>query len=225
MRHTIVFLTISVTVAAFGQLRESRHPLPVDATSREIVDMYEYLTPLSLHDQRQQMWALSSAMKIKLSRYNVERYLRQHPELSAPQRQALNENIALITSPGWFDIQQGSPLYGAKIAALEQHKRHARDVFSPETIIEVFLRLGPEPIEFRFAEEESSNANSCSAPSEGSSIAIESTPRSEALDDCTCASYYECWYFGAGCHESWCTPVIHCGWNNDEGGWGRCKFG
>jgi hypothetical protein len=146
----------------------------------DVENLYFSLADLSLEDQRQQMWALSSTTKAALWTYNAERYLRNHPELEAEAQEMLRRGTALINTPAWFDIQQGSVGYPAKKAALLAFKQEFEKVLSPEIIYEVLIRLGPNP------EEESS-------------FAPEERPRAKmqsegSMFSCSCGSGFDAQY-------------------------------
>ena len=176
------------------------------AADAQLNGLYVALSELSLPEQRHQMWGLSSMTKAELWRHNIERYLEKHPELEPESRSVLFEGIALISSPGWFDIQQGSIGYPAKEQALKEHERHVQARFQPEAIVEIFIRLGPEP--------------AAELPHRPGAVALGGG------GECTCASWYDCPLWPAqDCHDSYCVPLQHCGYYNDEVCTGRCKWG
>jgi hypothetical protein len=192
---------------------ESRsRPDPGGRADAELVQLYLSLSELPLEEQRQQTWALSSKTKAALWKHNIERYLQVHPELGMEERNILLEGMRLITSPGWFDIEQGSFGYAAKTQALAEHKQRVETLLQPEVIYEVFLRLGPRP-----------DTEDPLPPALGGSRML--TPRVN-IDQCSCGSYYECWYYGTGftCGSAACQIVMHCGWYGNEPCTGKCKY-
>jgi hypothetical protein len=164
------------------------------------------------------MWALSSKSKAALWTYNIQRYLRHHPELSVEAQEAMHEGVRLISTPGWFDIQKGSFGYEAKSLALETHKRRVESVLQREAIQEVFMRLGPEPLTF-----ETEMPMLQSIDTRATALSSDVAPLAE-YDGCHCASAFDCIYWLV-CSSSYCDPVRHCGWYGDELCWGRCKIG
>ncbi|MDQ3282614.1 MAG: bacteriocin fulvocin C-related protein [Acidobacteriota bacterium] len=156
------------------------------------------------------MWGLSSAIKAELWNYNIERYLRDHPDLSAEAQVALRDGMLLVTTPGWFDIQDGSPGYLTKTMALANLKSRITAVLTREAIVEAFIRLGPEPVV---------------TPS-----TTVTSPRLVPQTDidvgvyCHCGSVYDCGSsMSYGCYSSWCLSQTHCGFYSDEVCWGKCK--
>ena len=149
---------------------------------------------------------MPSQTKAALWRYNIERYLRDHPEM-APEAQAiLREGIGVVSIPDWFDIDPGDFGYEMKTIVLEGLKERAKKALSRETIVEVFIRLGHEP-EHAAETEETSRGR------------IETNAFS-----CTCGSQFDCgsaveW----NCYDAWCFTVYHCGWYSSEPCWGKCK--
>jgi hypothetical protein len=162
------------------------------AADPQLAGLYMALSELSLAEQRHQMWGLSSATKVELWRHNIERYLQKHPELEPDSRNVLLEGIALISTPAWFDIQEGSIGYQAKVQALQEHKRRIQAQLQPEAIVEIFIRLGPEPIPEQ--------------PRRPGAIALGDG------GECTCASWYDCPLWPAqNCYDSYCIPLQRCG--------------
>jgi hypothetical protein len=187
-----------------------------DCHSEDVILLYLSLRELPLQEQRQQMWALSSRTKAAVWKYNIIRYLEDHPQLDAEARSILLEGSQLIARPGWFDTQVTAAAHEVHATALHHHKQRAERALPAEMIYEVFIRLGPEPSQTAPGGIETPSTPA--SPSFG-----PRTPRVEQVG-CTCASYYECWFLGLGCHTSWCEPQRHCGFYNNEECWGRCKL-
>jgi hypothetical protein len=180
-----------------------------EVTASEIVTVYSSLVDLSLQTQRQQMWALDSETRAAVWVYNIEKYSREHPDLSERARSVLGEAMRLISTPAWFDIQDGSVGYPAKLAALAELKRGVEAVFSADAVVEIFIRLGPEP---------SSVVRDTSA--QGSRLVIQP----DADFECHCGSNFDCGSSASyGCFTSWCIKKVHCGYYADEPCWGKCK--
>lgn len=173
-------------------------------------DLYDSLSDLSLEDQRQQMWGMASTTKAALWTYNIQRYLRDHPEMSVPAQEVLRDGIRLVTTPAWFDMAPGAFGYEVQSRALEEFKRRMASELSREVIFEVFLRLGPEPYS--------------GSPEPQDDSARRLVPRSEVYTTCSCAGQWECGYFSDfECAPSWCDPARHCGVFGTELCWGNCK--
>lgn len=235
MRRTVIWMSMLLSFVAWAEVPKAEVPALDDCTrvrgyacvSVEVVELYDTLRELSLEEQRQQTWALPPETKAALWRYNLELYLREHPELGQNERAILREGIALVLTRGWFEARPDTPEYQAHQRALEEHKTRAAILFDPLTIQQVFLRLGPEPQPI------------ASLPLEPPYVASPGTRKMEASlrpakpivpnvwRTCSCNSWYECWYHGAGvdCYDSYCDPVRHCGWYNSEVCWGNCKQG
>jgi hypothetical protein len=210
----------------------------------QIAQLYESLASLPLTVQKQQAWALSSDVKAALWTININKYLSAHPELTSEAQEVLRDGIRLVSSPGWFDVQPGSVLYPWKDAIREEHKRRAESVLSPETIIEVFIRLGREPLSdatlmhqvrpvagpcdalnrsnFESASERDARATrAMRQANKKTDDGLKLGPHGSTLD-CTCNSWLECWMHGRTCDPFECTIVQHCGWYGDEACWGLC---
>lgn len=217
MRRLAVILCVmmSLTVHADDSLRDdiacrrTADVLPL----AEIENMYFSLADLSLEEQRQQMWGLSSATKAALWTYNAERYLRHHPELSLEAQEMVRRGTALINTPAWFDIQEGSIGYPAKKLALTAFKQDFENILSRDLIYQVLIRLGPEPV---MAESEQSTPA-------GGSRRVSVQPNS--FYHCSCGSGFDCGSTSSyGCYDAWCMPTpSHCGPFGDDACTGRCK--
>lgn len=212
--------------AVAAPVTTTRRPCSAEASDNavcaEMVALYESLADLPLLDQREQAWALTSDTRTWLWKYNIDSYLRHHPELSADERSVFAEGKALVMTPGWFSTIPASHEDDRKIERLDAFKSRAAEILAPHVIYEVFLRLGPEP-----------NQSSLAVRASGRDGSTEQLigpgrpvlPRVEAGESCTCASWYDCWFLGMGCADSYCDTVRHCGFFNDEMCWGRCKYG
>lgn len=179
----------------------------------ELENFYFSLADLSLEDQREQMWPLSSSTKAALWTYNAERYLRNHPELSADGQEVLRRGIALINTPAWFDIQEGSIGYPAKRSALAEFKRDFEKTLPADVIYEVLIRLGPEP----------TSSESSQAPTITRSRQPSIQP--DSFVHCHCGSGFDCASSSSyDCYDAWCIPTpSHCGPYADDPCWGKCK--
>lgn len=209
----ILCIMLSLTVQADDTQRRdydrrtlTARPLP------DLENLYFSLADLSLDDQRQQMWGLSSSTKAALWTYNTERYLLHHPELSVEGQELLREGVRLINTPGWFDIQEGSIGYAAKRIALAEFKRDFEKILPAEVIYEVLIRLGSEP------------ASGDIRPHRPSTPTAPSV-QTNAFYHCSCGSGFDCGSTSSyGCYDSWCIPTpSHCGPFADDPCWGRCK--
>ena len=202
---TVVF-SFSVVAGERVERDEFGRRTPADPTDMEVVDLYLSLSDLSLQDQRDQTWAMPSQTKAALWRYNIERYLSEHPAMTAEAQAVLREGIAVVSIPDWFDIEPGDFGYEMKTMVLDGLKERAETTLSPETIAEVFIRLGREPE--RDGETEKT-----------SPVRIETNAFA-----CSCGSQFDCgsaieW----NCYDAWCFTVYHCGWYSNEVCWGKCK--
>lgn len=218
-------LVLALTMQADDRLHRSDGPShdPTRRPDAEFIQLYVSLSELPLEEQRAQMWGLSSKSKAALWKYNLEQYLQKHAELGLEEQNVLLEGIRLVTTPAWFDIEEGSFGYDAKQQALAQHKRGAEALFQPEAIYEIFLRLGPEPPESRLATAALTAGNPTLSSGGSRRLAI---PRVNQ-DACHCTDSYECWYWGSGgyeCFISYCSFVRHCGFFHDEMCLGKCKW-
>ena len=200
-----VFLGLSVHAGERVDRDEITCRIPTARADRELVDLYLSLTDLPLQDQREQTWGMPSLTKSALWTYNIERYLRDHPDMSAQAQEILREGIGLVSAPAWFDIGPGVVGYDIKTMALEGFKDRAKRVLSRETIVETFIRLGREP-------------DSATEPERSPGGKVESNGFS-----CSCGSYFDCGRQDRDCFDSWCFTVYHCGWYSDEPCWGNCK--
>ncbi len=227
MRRTtlILGLVLTFTLQADETLRDDalcRRPENSPSLT-EIENLYFSLADLALEDQRQQMWALSSRTRAALWTYNAERYLRSHPELDIEAQEMIRRGVALINTPGWFEIQEGSIGYPAKQNALGDFKRDFASVLSREVIYEVLIRLGPEPAtaEDGAPDRGVASASPLKAPTPGSRpFSIQPN----GLFDCWCGSSFDCGSSDSyDCYKGWCTKKIHCGPYADDPCWGKCK--
>ena len=194
-------------VISAGIMRRDAAPAKED-----LENLYFSLADLATLDQRHQMWAFSSNTKAALWKYNIERYVRNHPELTADAQEVLRDGIRLVSTPAWFDITKGSFGYEAKLLALEELKRRVKNALPPEAIFEVFMRLGSEPV----------SASVQRSTSEEGRMQMHENFSAE----CHCGDVYDC---GSDprykdCFASYCIPVFHCGYYSDELCWGRCKY-
>lgn len=217
MRSLVAVLgaVLSLTIQADVEINRhdsSRRQLN-DRADAEIIQLYFSLSDLSLDDQRLQMWGLTSTTKAALWTYNIDRYLRDHPELSVEAQEVLREGIRLVRTPAWFDIAPGSFGYEPKSIALEELKGRMKSVLSPQTIVETFIRLGAEPVSALWPSAQTPIADPKS----------RQAPRAE-IYGCTCAGQWECGYFSDySCYDSYCDWVPHCGIFHNEYCTGKCK--
>jgi hypothetical protein len=174
-------------------------------------DLYDSLSDLSLEDQRQQMWGMTSRTKEALWSHNIQRYLRDHPELSVQAQEVLREGLRLVATPGWFDLAPGAPGYEVQSSALETFKQRMAAELSRETVVEVFIRLGPDP-----------SSVLPEAPKDGGSRRL--LPRAEVYRTCSCSGWWECGVWSYECAPSYCDPSRHCGVFGNELCWGNCKL-
>ena len=195
--------------------RDDVRRAPIGRPLPELENLYFSLADLSLEDQRQQMWGLSSSTKAALWTYNTERYLLFHPELSVEGQELLREGVRLINTPAWFDIQEGSIGHAAKRIALAEFKRDFEKVLPANVIYEVLIRLGSEPARAESQENRQSMA-----------MAGVSPARADAFYHCSCGSPFDCGSTSSyGCFDSWCIPTpSHCGPYADDPCSGRCKL-
>jgi hypothetical protein len=189
--------------------REARTPrAPVERPNAELLQLYDSLTDLPLRDQRDQTWGLSSKTKAALWTWNIERYLRDHPELSPEAQDVLRQGIRLVTTPAFFDIQPDSFGYELQVSALENLKRQIAAVVPPAVIEEVFIRLGPQPTWYP----------------DLTTPASRPPVRADYVDICYCSGSWECGSNSSySCHDSYCEPTWHCGVFHWEWCWGKCK--
>ena len=172
-----------------------------------LVQLYWSLTDLSLEDQREQTWGLSSRTKAALWTFNVERYLRDHPELTTDAQEILREGLRLVNLPAWFDIVPGAFGYELKTSALEDFK-HRLETLPPQMVHEVFIRLGAAPQLFPSPEDDSRSGL---------------VPRVES-QQCYCSGWWECAPTSSyRCYDAWCDPKQHCGVFGNETCFGICK--
>lgn len=207
----ILALVSSLTLKADKPVDRGGWHRDVGLPEAEIADLYFSLIDLSLEDQRDQMWALSSNTKAGLWKLNILRYLRDHPELSAEAQQVLRDGIRLVSTPAWFDIVEGSFGHEPKALAREDFKSRVQSVLPRDAIHEVFIRLGPEPLIVSPGEPQHQN------PRLGA-------PRSEWGYKCSCATNFDCGSSSSyDCFGAWCITTTHCGWFGDELCTGKCK--
>jgi hypothetical protein len=206
----MVVLLSSLTAQADDVIRREVMRRDVAPPKEALEELYFSLADLAIQDQRDQMWALSSKTKAALWKYNIERYLRNHPELSGEAREVLQEGIQLVTTPAWFDITPGSFGYQSKSLAREDLKGRVKILLSQEAMFEAFIRLGAEPV-----------AASVEKPTtEGRRVQAEES----WSPMCHCAGDFDCGSNASyGCFSSYCIDTTHCGWMGDELCTGRCK--
>jgi|GEM_PF-3857378 len=206
----VMMLTASISGDDTPRYDDSCHRPFIHPSQVEIENLYFSLAELSLHDQRQQMWSLSSTTKAALWTYNTERYIGNHPDLGIEARELLHRGVSLINTPAWFDIQDGSIGYGAKRAALAEFKRNFQEVLPADLIYEVLIRLGPEP----------SFAGSSARPT-GERRDIQP----DSWYNCYCGTQFDCGSSGSyDCFDGYCVPTpAHCGPYGDDPCWGKCK--
>lgn len=213
MKSLVVLLALmsSLTLRADRAIERDAWLRDAGRPDAEIEDLYFSLMDLTLEEQRDQMWALASDTKAALWQYNIQRYLRDHPELSAEAQEVLGDGVRLVTTPAWFDIIEGSFGYEAKALAREDFKARVKGALSQGAVYEIFIRLGPEP--FSVSPDEPQYQN----PRLG-------TPRTNWGFTCSCASNFDCGSSSSSdCFSSWCTTKAHCGWYGDELCTGKCK--
>lgn len=204
-----VFLAFTAQAAGDMKARE-RWPDRWDpniGADPAVISLYFSLSDLALEDQRAQMWALPNDTKAALWMYNIKRYLRDHPELSAEAQELLRTGIRLVATPAWFDMGPGSFGYDPQTNALSDFKERTSRVLSRETVFDVFIRLGSDPVH--------------AVPHPATTVF---EPRADVLNACSCASGFDCGSTSSyGCYDSWCEPARHCGWFGFEWCTGKCK--
>jgi len=205
----VLGLALTLAIHADEKIQKDRTERnPIVRADPEIVKLYSALSELPLQQQRDQTWALSSKTKAALWTYNIERYLGDHPELSLAAREILRDGIRIANIPTWFDTVPAASGYDPKSQLLEDFKRQL-NTLPRSTVIQVFLRLGPEPL-------------SVPSPAEEQQ-AIRIVPN-VGHPECTCSGAWECGWFGSACKGNfWCTPVQHCGIFGNEWCFGTCS--
>jgi hypothetical protein len=207
----MVVVVLSLAGQADAVDRETRRE-PAHDISAGLRDLYDSLSDLSLEDQRQQMWGMTSRTRTALWTHNIQRYLRDHPELSIEEQEVLREGLRLVVTPGWFDMAPGSPGYEMHSSTLEAFKQRMAAELPREVIVEVFIRLGAEP-----------DSVPLEAPTDGGSRRL--LPRTEVYLTCSCSGWWECGMWSEReCAPSWCDPSRHCGVFGNEVCWGNCKL-
>ncbi len=212
----VLSVLLSFPMQADADVRHESGPRRdvIERPDPDLVKLYFSLGDLSLEDQRHQMWALSSKTKAALWTYNITRYLGDHPELSANSQEILREGIRLVSMPAWFEIVPGAFGYEQKSNALAQFKLLLQTL-PPQTVNEVFIRLGPEP-------EPVTSDTRTPVPSEPPNKS-RLVPRVDQRV-CYCAGSWECLSSASfHCYPSWCEMTIHCGVFNNEICTGTCK--
>jgi len=203
-RSAAMLVAVLLCTSAFGQRYQRSDPARVAAPSGEVTALFQVLREFPLHEQRKQLWGLTSDVKSALWVHNLQEELRS-TEWNDEQRKTIMDAIKIVRTPGWFSIDKSSPLWTAKMAGLDELKQSARSNFAPAEILRLFLRLGVEP----------QNAD---ATAQG--IIDPGDP------PCNCLNWYECWFLGQGCAlGAACEPTQHCGFFNNEECIGKCKYG
>ncbi|HEX9984872.1 MAG TPA: bacteriocin fulvocin C-related protein [Thermoanaerobaculia bacterium] len=206
----VAVLWSSVTAQADDIIGREVMRRDVAPPRQALEDLYFSLADLAIQDQREQMWALPSKTKSALWKYNIERYLRNHPELGGEAQEVLREGIRLVTTPAWFDITPGSFGYQPKVLAREELKARATSMLSQEAVFEVFIRLGPEPVTIPVAKPTADRRR------------VQTEESWSPM--CHCASEFDCGSNASyGCFSSYCIDTMHCGWQGDELCIGKCK--
>lgn len=213
-RIPALVLSLVMAAAAQAEIDPRRDTLRHELVRPDeaLVQLYWSLSDLSLEDQREQTWGLSSKTKAALWTFNIERYLREHPELSVEAQGLLREGIRMVNMPAWLDIVPGAFGYDLKVSTLNDFKARLQ-MLPPQMVHEVFIRLGPEPQAIEPAPQKPT-ASGSNRPS---------VPRVDK-NACYCSSGWECLSSASfSCWPSWCEWVIHCGVFNNEACTGVCK--
>ncbi len=197
----LLLLALSLTVQEHrdaGPIREHSD----EGSDADVRAIYERMSTLSWPEVKRAYLSLVPETRARLWRYHLRRFLIDHSDLSAGQREVITDAIRITETPHLFDDYAGA-FRDTRLQLIADLKVRISGAFPPGLILAAFHRLGKSDAL------DSSLAQPLTPQAEWSNRS-----RTETQFNCECRYGWECGLFSnVSCVEIYngCIYTIGCG--------------